>query len=136
MRPDHRRDTEEEFAETMDFCRRIGFARMHVFPYSARQGTPAAKMPGQVPKSIREDRARRLIALGAQMAQSYRQSFVGETVEALCEEADEDTGLCRGYTREYIPCEFPGGEPGALCRVRVAAITDEGVTGEIDAAES
>jgi len=128
-------ETEEEFAQTMDFCRRIGFARMHVFPYSARQGTPAAKMPGQVPKSLREDRARRLIALGAEMAQSYRQSFIGETVEVLCEETEEDAGLCRGYTREYIPCEFPHGSAGQVYRIRVTALTDEGVTGKKEAAE-
>ena len=54
-------ETEEDFMETLYFCQRIGFARIHVFPYSARQGTPAAAMPGQVQKSVREDRARRLI---------------------------------------------------------------------------
>lgn len=125
-------ETEEEFAETLAFCRQIGFARMHVFPYSARQGTPAAKMPNQVPRALREERARRLIAMGHDMALDYRRSFLGEMVEVLCEEADPDSGLCHGYTREYIPCAFPGGEPGRMAQVRVTAVTDDGVAGEVD----
>ncbi len=124
-------ETEEEFGQTLAFCREIGFARMHVFPYSARQGTPAATMPQQVPRAVREERARRLIALGNDLAQAYRLSFVGKTVEVLTEEADGQTGLCRGYTAEYIPCEFPGGTPGRIERVAVTALTEDGVAGRL-----
>ncbi len=120
-------ETEEEFAETRAFCREIGFARMHVFPYSARQGTPAAAMSGQVPKSVREERARQLIRDGAEMAKSYRESWIGERVQVLCEERED--GACRGYTAQYVPCAFPGGEPGKIFTVRVTAATEDGLTG-------
>ncbi len=90
-------ETEEEFAETMAFCREIGFARIHVFPYSARQGTPAAGMPNQVRRAVREERARELIAAGSALAEAYRTGWVGKTVDVLAEEVDEN-GTAHGYT--------------------------------------
>ncbi|MBQ9264054.1 MAG: TRAM domain-containing protein, partial [Clostridia bacterium] len=123
-------ETEEEFAQTLSFCQEIGFARMHVFPYSARQGTPAARMPDQVPKATREERARCLIAVGNELALAYRAARVGQTVEVLCEEQEEG-GLSQGYTAEYIPCEFPGGQPGQVYTVTVSGVTEDGMIGEI-----
>ncbi len=124
-------ETEAEFAETMDFCREIGFARMHVFPYSARQGTAAAQMPGQVPKAVREERARRLIALGNDLARAYRAALIGQTAQVLLEEKDED-GVSRGYTAAYISCAVPGGEPGQVVSVRITDTTEDGVVGQIE----
>ena len=123
-------ETEEEFSETLAFSREIGFARMHVFPYSARQGTLAAKMPAQVPKAVREERARRLIRLGNELACAYREAMIGRDVQVLVEERDGD-GLAHGYTAEYIPCAFPGGEAGQVVSVRVTACTGDGVTGRM-----
>lgn len=122
-------ETEEEFAETVAFCREIGFARMHVFPYSARQGTPAAQMSGQVPKSMREERARRLIAVGNELAARYRTAQIGKTVEVLAEENED--GLTRGYTAQYVSCAFPDGEPGRMYQVRVTGCDADGLTGKI-----
>ena len=121
-------ETEAEFTETRAFCREIGFARMHVFPYSARQGTPAAQMPGQVQKAIREERARILIADGNETARAYCQGQLGNTVEVLIEETDE-AGLCHGYTAQYIPCTVAGGHPGQVCAVRVTCVTNDGLKG-------
>ncbi len=123
-------ETETEFAETMDFCREISFARMHVFPYSARQGTPAALMPDQVPRNLREERARTLIAAGADMARQYRESQIGKTVEVLAEEIDSE-GNAHGYTRQYIACVLHGGKLGEICSVRVTGIAADGLIGEI-----
>ena len=122
-------ETEAEFAETVNFCREIGFARMHVFPYSARQGTPAAQMPGQVPKAVREERARMLIDEGAEMARQYRESQIGKIVEVLAEEVDED-GIAHGYTAQYIACALPNGKPGEIYPVRVTGTDAEGLIGE------
>lgn len=123
-------ETEEEFAETMAFCREIAFARLHVFPYSARQGTPAAQMPNQVPKALREERARRLIAEGTDMARQYREAQIGQTVDVLVEEIDGD-GVSHGYTAQYMACGVRGGVPGEICRVLVTGTDDDGLTGEI-----
>ena len=121
-------ETEAEFSETVAFCREIGFARMHVFPYSARQGTPAAQMSGHVSRALREERARQLIAVGNELALSYRTAQIGQTMEVLVEETDE-SGLAHGYTAQYMPCSFPGGQPGTLCAVRVTGLTEDGLTG-------
>lgn len=123
-------ETEGEFAQTLAFCKEIGFARMHVFPYSARQGTPAASMSGQVPRALREERARALIAVGNELARAYRESLIGKTVEVLAEETDAQ-GVIHGYTREYMDCAVPGGRQGVAYAVRVTGLTEEGLAGEI-----
>ena len=122
-------ETEEEFAQTVAFCREIGFARMHVFPYSARQGTVAAQMPGQVPNALREERARRLIAVGEDLVRSFRAAQVGRTVAVLVEETDEE-GLARGYTAEYMLCRFPDGRPGQMAQVTVTGFDGDGLIGK------
>ena len=78
-------ETEEEFAETLAFLRHCGFARLHVFPYSIRPGTPAAKM-AQVPKAIKEERARRAIALGRELHEDYLAKCVGQVYPVLFEQ--------------------------------------------------
>ncbi len=123
-------ETEEEFAETVTFSKEIGFARMHVFPYSARQGTPAAAMPNQVKRAVREERARQLIAVGNELAEAYRASWIGKTVEVLLEETDEND-LTHGYTAEYMPCAVEGGKPGKLCVVTVTGLHQDGLIGTI-----
>ena len=121
-------ETEGEFEETCAFCREIGFARMHVFPYSARTGTKAAQMSGQVQKAVREERARRLIAIGNELNRQYRTDLIGRDVQVLCEEIID--GAATGYTDTYIPCRFDNGEPGEMYTVRITDLTDDGVTGE------
>ena len=78
-------ETEEEFAETLAFLRHCGFARLHVFPYSIRPGTPAAKMT-QVPKAIKEERARRAIALGRELHEEYMEKCIGQVYPVLFEQ--------------------------------------------------
>ena len=80
---------------------RVGFAKIHVFPYSQRAGTKAAQMPGQLSNAAKERRARELIALGETMGRQYRERFLGRTVEVLLEEQDT-AGEWVGYTREYL----------------------------------
>ena len=78
-------ETPEEFAQTKETCRRAGFSRMHVFPYSEREGTKAAQMPGSVPRRLREERARELIALGRDLEQAALAARVGQAEEVLIE---------------------------------------------------
>ena len=122
-------ETEAEFSQTMEFCQKIGFARMHVFPYSARQGTPAAQMGNQVQKAIREERARQLIAVGNGLAKAYMENQLGSIQEVLAEECEN--GLAHGYTGAYISCHFPGGMPGQVYKIRMTGLTEDGLTGEI-----
>lgn len=111
-------ETEEDFLQTVDFCKQIAFARTHVFPYSERTGTPAASYPNSVPVSEREARARRLIAEARKLEAAYAQSFVGKRVEVLVEKDD------MGYTREYVHCRLPQGsaaQPGQIVTLPIVS---------------
>lgn len=123
-------ETEAEFEETLAFSRTIGFARMHVFPFSPRETTPAAEMPDQIPESVKADRVKRLIALGDELAQNYHEAFIGQTVQVLLEEKHPDGGMV-GYTPEYIHVHTGEGKSGTVVSVRLSAMEGEGMTGEI-----
>lgn len=123
-------ETEAEYQQTRAFIEEIGFARIHVFPYSSREGTKAAGMPGQLPREEKERRARALIALGEEVALRYRQQWLGREAEVLLEERD-DAGW-HGYTPEYIPVtipQAPGCGQGKLVRAQLITLTGEGMTG-------
>ncbi len=123
-------ETEDEFEQTMQFCREVGFARLHVFPFSPREGTPAAQMPGQLPEHVKAERVKRLIALGETLAQAYCEGFVGKTVPVLLEEKHPDGGM-QGYTPEYIHVHVEAGTPGVVSQVRLTAVTREGMSGTV-----
>lgn len=110
-------ETDAEFEETMRFVERMGFARIHVFPYSERNGTRAAEMPDQVPISVREARARALIRLGEALEERYIDGMIGQTAEVLLEEACE--GGAAGFTREYVRVAVSDAAPGEIIRVLV-----------------
>lgn len=92
-------ETEEEFAQTLQFVERCAFTAMHVFPYSRRPGTPAAGMPGQVPTAEKENRTRRAIVLGTELERRWLASQVGRTLPVLFEE--EKDGLWQGHAPNY-----------------------------------
>jgi threonylcarbamoyladenosine tRNA methylthiotransferase MtaB len=97
-------ETEAEFAESLEFCRQIGFARIHVFSYSPRSGTAAAKMAGQVPDKVKKERSRQMLALAAESAQKFRESFAGESMDVLWEKQTDDgdwTGMTGNYIRVF-----------------------------------
>ena len=122
-------ETDAEHRQSLDFCREMRFARMHVFPYSEREGTAAATMPDPVPRHIREERARELIALGAGMAEDYRRAQLGTVRRVLFEQCAE--GVSVGYTPEYMRCEAPGAVCGQTLPVRMTGLLPEGFSGEI-----
>ena len=98
-------ETEEEFAESLAFIRKCGFADMHIFPYSRRPGTPADKMPGQHDNATKEARSRAAIAVAEEMSNAYRSNLIGSQLEVLFEEKDGDyfTGHAINYVKVY--CE-------------------------------
>lgn len=97
-------ETEEEFAETYRFLKKIQFAQMHVFPYSKRQGTVAAAMDGQLSEAVKKERSGRLLELERCQSGEYRESFLGKEDELLLEEEREVDGKLYmvGHTKRYI----------------------------------
>jgi threonylcarbamoyladenosine tRNA methylthiotransferase MtaB len=93
-------ETEDEFAQTLEFLKKCAFTAMHIFPYSRRPGTPADKMPDQTPNAAKEERAHRAAAVADSMQRDYLQSLVGQTLPVLFEE--KKNGLWRGHTPNYV----------------------------------
>ncbi len=124
-------ETEEEFEETVSFVQETHFAKIHVFPYSPREGTKAAVMPGQLTTAEKERRVRTLIDVGDFAAGRYRMTWVNEISEVLLEEQDED-GCWIGYTPEYLSVILPPytkGKQGDYIRVELRDITMDGMCG-------
>ncbi|KOS67984.1 30S ribosomal protein S12 methylthiotransferase [Lysinibacillus contaminans] len=118
-------ETEEEFMETYNFIRDHKFSELHVFPFSPRTGTPAARMDDQIDEDIKNERVHRLIALNDQLAKEYASRFEDEVLEVIPEEfvheGSEGAGLLTGYTDNYLKVAFEGPESliGQLVKVKI-----------------
>jgi threonylcarbamoyladenosine tRNA methylthiotransferase MtaB len=93
-------ETDAEFQETLEFCREIQFARVHVFPFSPRPGTAAATMTGQIPESVKKERGKQMLSLSRDSLKSYQTQFLGRTLEVLWEQTSG--GVWSGLTGNYI----------------------------------
>ena len=102
-------ESEEDFLETLATCRKIGFAKIHVFPYSERKGTKAMELPDHIDSSIKKERARILLSLSRELECSYYESFVGKEVSVLVEEVKN--GKSYGHTDTYLHVEMDGEIP-------------------------
>ncbi len=103
-------ETDQEFEETFDFVQKVGFAKIHVFQYSPKKGTPAAEMKCQVNGNVKHERSERLIALSDKMEQDYYASLLGKEFTVLFEgfsASNEDyiEGLSERYVRVAVPKE-------------------------------
>ncbi len=122
-------ETEEEHRQSLEFCRAIGFSRMHVFPYSQREGTPAAKMPSQLDKKTKELRAQELIKLQDELAGQYAETLLGSKQEVLFE--NERDGGAEGYTATYMRVFAKGAKTGQTLHVKLINYQDDIFLGEI-----
>jgi threonylcarbamoyladenosine tRNA methylthiotransferase MtaB len=117
-------ETEEEFMETFNFIKKHQFSELHVFPYSKRTGTPAARMDDQVDEEIKNARVHRLIELSNQLAKEYASQFENEVLEVIPEEPFKDEsneGLYVGYSDNYLKVVFPASEEivGKIVKVKI-----------------
>ncbi|MCW3489323.1 tRNA (N(6)-L-threonylcarbamoyladenosine(37)-C(2))-methylthiotransferase MtaB [Dethiobacter alkaliphilus] len=125
-------ETDAQFEHTLEMVRKCGFSRIHVFKYSPRSGTPAAKFDEQISPQVKEERSRRLIELGEELAATFRRRFIGETVEVLFEESTEDgqiTGLTEHYVR--VTAEAPQAMLGQIAKVDILSDLKEGLLGKV-----
>ncbi len=113
-------ESEEDFADSVNFAKEIGFEKVHVFPYSPREGTRAAKME-QIEKSIKEKRSRIMIEETEKIRQKFLNSQVGKTVEVLLETRHNDE-FTEGYTKNYTPVKVKGSHPcGKVVTAKITA---------------
>lgn len=118
-------ETEEDFTESLAFAREMGFAKAHVFAYSRREGTAAAKRPGQVPTAVKEERSRRMIAAMEEVRRAFLMGQLGRTEEVLVETTKTPLGY-EGFTKNYTPVYLDCAEElcGTICKMRLEAVLD------------
>ena len=117
-------ETDEMYRNGYNFMREIGFSEMHVFPYSQRTGTPAARMEDQVDDEIKNTRVHELIELSERMQLEYAQKFIGEVVDVIPEKNEKGLypqGFVGGHSDNYLTVLFEGSQElqGKLCRVKI-----------------
>lgn len=112
-------ESDQDFAETLDACRQIGFSKIHIFPFSPRRGTPAADMGGQINKATKANRAAQLAQLDAELRQVYFQQLIGENLQLLVEK--HENGIASGTSCRYAPvqCSLPATTENSLVSVRI-----------------
>ena len=125
-------EDEDAFHESYQSVERIGFAKLHVFPYSPRPGTPAVKMPHQVPRQVRDERARRMRQLGALQRRRFQDRFLGQELEVLWERQARD-GRWTGWTDNYIRVIAPAEADlyGRVTRTRLLTLEEDHLKGEV-----
>ena len=123
-------ETEEEFAQTLAFIERCGFAAMHIFPYSVRPGTKAAAMPDQCTAAVKEQRAARAAETAERMKQAYLRGCIGQTYPVLFEQ--EKNGLYVGHAPNYCQVGVRGEDlHNKIYDVRIVEVTEDMLTGEL-----
>ncbi len=124
-------ETQEMFEEALAFVERMHFARIHVFPYSKREGTPAASFPGQIDEQDKKNRAHQLQVVADKAAKDFNNRFIGKIVDVLFE--GEEDGVIDGLAGNYIRVYAPGDRSmqGQVCRVCVEKVYKDGVWGHI-----
>ncbi|MCH8861437.1 MAG: tRNA (N(6)-L-threonylcarbamoyladenosine(37)-C(2))-methylthiotransferase MtaB [Proteobacteria bacterium] len=116
-------ESDEMFENSLRLVEECGLTYLHVFPYSPREGTPAARMP-QIAKALRKERAARLRALGETRLQLLSETMRGSTSKVLVERAQGDNGVF-GHTDGFAPVRFPGNDtPGSIVPVQIMGLTD------------
>lgn len=123
-------ESEKEFKETLDFVKTARFSKVHVFPYSERSGTVAARME-QLPRPLREKRAKELSALCSAIGEECENSFIGKSMDVLFEQCVD--GICEGLTGNYLRVFVKSDKnlSGEICKVKIKERKGKRLWGEI-----
>lgn len=113
-------ETESDFDDTLDACREIGFSKLHIFPFSARRGTPAATMLDQIEKPLKSERGQRLAKLETELRASYYQKLIGAELQLLVEDVSS-AGIASGTSCRYasVRCVDSSAKENDLMHVRI-----------------
>lgn len=125
-------ETDSDFEESFEFVSKIGFAKVHIFPYSKRKGTKAATMSGQLTNQVKKEREQVLSKITAKSKEDFLKSHIGSVLEILTEECKD--GICTGFTKNYLTVSFEG--TNSLCnsvvKVKITNSDTEKLYGHLD----
>lgn len=125
-------ESDEDFNDTVELAKKVGFAKMHVFPFSARAGTPAMKLPNHIAKKIIKQRAAILHDLDIELGKKFRQQFIGQPATVLLEDScGQPSGLTERYFTVAIENPPENLKPNDLVTVKLIKNNDNGVIGNI-----
>lgn len=123
-------ETEEDFLDTINFCKKIKFSKIHVFPYSRRKGTKADLMDEQIPENIKKERVKRLIEVSNNLEQQYLDSFISKNVSVLIEENKDNYSI--GHTGNYLKVKILGFiKPNEIVLVKIIKRENLELVGEL-----
>ena len=125
-------ETDAEYQQSMDFCSRTSFARIHVFPYSSRPGTEAANMSEQIPAAVKKERVHRMLELAKEKAHAFHERFIGCNLKVLWEQSQN--GIWNGYSSQYIRVYTHSQYDltNTICSVKLLRIYKDGLWGELN----
>lgn len=122
-------ENEEDFNVTKEFAKKVGFEKIHIFPYSRRSGTVADKMDCQVEKSVKSQRVAELSKIADSIRNEFLEKQIGKTLSVLVEEKQKDNEYF-GYTSNYTPVKITDGNVGEIKKVKIKAVQNDYCIGE------
>jgi len=127
-------ESDEEFEQSYSFCQQAGFANIHVFPYSPRPETAAAKMPEQIKDKVKQERNQRMLELSRSSRRNFYEQFLGQTMPVLWEkETSPGSGIYSGLTGNYIRVFAHSEKPldNEITPVKLLGFHNQGMWGEL-----
>ena len=123
-------ETEEDFNETIETIKKVKFTKIHVFPYSKREGTKAALMDNQIKEAIKQQRVHKLLEISEQLEKEYMEKYIGKTVEILPEKVKEN--ILTGHTGNYLQVKTKGKKEdiNKLIKVKIKSLNYPYLEGE------
>ncbi len=121
-------ETDEDFKESLTFAKKIGFAKIHIFPYSARKGTRAAQMEDQLTKEIKTARAKRLERVEKASRLAYWKNMIGTVQRVLPEELKD--GYMHGFSQNYCPVRWEGKPSSYVQTIQITDVDENGLIGK------
>lgn len=119
-------ETDRDFEDSVEACQQIGFSKIHMFPFSARAGTPAAEMPNQISKSVKSERGKALAEVEHEIKQNYLQSLVGMKLQMMVEKSEDNSA--EGTACRYVRIKREqSAQPGLIQTVVAKHVSGESI---------
>ena len=124
------KETNEDFEISKAFAEKVGFEKIHIFPYSRRSGTVADRMDGQIEKSVKAQRVKELSVVAEKIRQDFLNAQIGKALSVLIETRQDD-GMYLGYTPNYTPVKVRGNaEIGKIVNLTIKSVENDFCIGE------